>query len=129
MTEAARPKKLVPPSAAPADETPDFTPDHGPETPAENLTGEINEPVVLEVTDVLDLHEFRPREVAEIVKTYLEEARKKGFSTVRIIHGKGIGTQREIVRSVLDKTSFVASFEDAPVQAGGWGATIAWLSD
>jgi dsDNA-specific endonuclease/ATPase MutS2 len=86
-----------------------------------------SQPVRLEVTDVLDLHSFAPREVKAVVETYLEEARIKGFSTVRIIHGKGIGTQREMVRAVLSRTAFVASFQDAPAEAGGWGATVVWF--
>ena len=52
---------------------------------------------------------------------------KKGFSIVRIIHGKGIGVQREIVRKVLAETSFVESFKDAPEFSGSWGSTVAKL--
>ena len=96
-------------------------------TEQRSATGASQEPIPLEVTDVLDLHTFVPREVKVVVETYLEEARARGFSTVRIIHGKGTGTQREIVRAVLSRTSFVTSFEDAPAEAGGWGATVAWL--
>jgi len=85
-------------------------------------------PVFLEVTDVLDLHTFAPREVKAVVQTYLEEARAKGFSTVRIIHGKGMGAQRALVHAVLSRTPFVASYQDAPAGAGGWGATVAWFT-
>ena len=85
------------------------------------------EPIPLEVTDVLDLHTFAPRQVEAVVRTYLEEARTKGFATVRIIHGKGIGVQRALVRTVLSKTSFVGSYQDAPAEAGGWGATVVWF--
>jgi dsDNA-specific endonuclease/ATPase MutS2 len=84
-------------------------------------------PVALQITDVLDLHVFAPRDVSEVVRTYLDEARAKGFATVRIIHGKGIGTQRTIVQSILDKTPFVASYQGAPAEAGGWGATVVWF--
>jgi dsDNA-specific endonuclease/ATPase MutS2 len=87
------------------------------------------EPVPLEITDILDLHTFRPSEIADAVGTYLEEARRRGFATVRIIHGKGIGVQRERVRSVLGRTPFVVQFQDAPMEAGSWGATIAWLKN
>ncbi|HEY7680205.1 MAG TPA: Smr/MutS family protein [Terriglobia bacterium] len=89
--------------------------------------GDERTPFVLEVNDVLDLHAFAPKEVPEAVETYLEEARRKGFSIVRIIHGKGIGVQRERVRSVLSRTPFVARFREAPIEAGGWGATLVWL--
>jgi len=54
-------------------------------------------------------------------------AREKGFGVVRIIHGKGIGVQKKIVRSVLAETNFVKKFVDAPAEAGGWGATVAHL--
>jgi dsDNA-specific endonuclease/ATPase MutS2 len=85
------------------------------------------EPVRIPVTDVFDLHTVPPRDVVPIVEEYLEEARRLGFKALRIIHGRGIGVQRETVRSLLAKTPFVESFSDAPLEAGGWGATIVTL--
>lgn len=82
------------------------------------------EPVEIEITDSLDLHSFRPREIRAVVEAYLPEAHKKGFTTVRIIHGKGVGVQREIVRKVLSETDFVRKFKNAPEFSGSWGATI-----
>jgi dsDNA-specific endonuclease/ATPase MutS2 len=82
------------------------------------------EPIEIEITDVFDLHTIRPREVKLVVEEYLHQAREKGFRNVRIIHGKGIGVQREMVRSILAKTSFVVDWTDAPPEAGGLGATI-----
>jgi DNA-nicking Smr family endonuclease len=82
------------------------------------------DPVEIEITDVFDLHTIRPTEVKAVVKEYLLQAHEKGFRSVRIIHGKGIGVQREIVRSILTETTFVADWTDAPGDAGGWGATI-----
>ncbi|HEU4595578.1 MAG TPA: Smr/MutS family protein [Pyrinomonadaceae bacterium] len=82
------------------------------------------EPVSLEITDVFDLHSVPPREVRAVVEEYLFQARAKGFSQVRIIHGKGVGVQREVVRAVLSRTPFVEHFSDAPPEAGGWGATV-----
>jgi dsDNA-specific endonuclease/ATPase MutS2 len=61
------------------------------------------------------------------VEEYLVEAQRLGYQALRIIHGRGIGVQREIVRSVLSQTPFVAEFHDAPAEAGGWGATVATL--
>lgn len=88
----------------------------------------MDEPVEIEITDSIDLHSFRPEEVKAVVVAYLEEARKKGFKVVRIIHGKGIGVQREIVRKVLADTDFVRSFKNADeFSGGGSGATIAKL--
>lgn len=85
------------------------------------------EPVRIPITDVFDLHTVPVRDVAAIVEEYLEEARRMGFPALRIIHGRGIGVQREIVRSILARTPFVESFGDAPAEAGGWGATIVTL--
>ena len=82
------------------------------------------EPVVIEITDVFDLHTIPPREVKAVVEEYLTEAHALGFPVVRIIHGKGVGVQREIVRGVLARTSFVYDWTDAPPDAGGLGATI-----
>lgn len=85
------------------------------------------ETIDLEITDSLDLHAFSPKDVKAVTIAYLEEARKKGFRVVRLIHGKGIGVQREIVRSVLAETSFVTKFRSGDEFSGGWGATIAEL--
>jgi hypothetical protein len=86
------------------------------------------EPVQLELTDVFDLHSIPPRDVERVVVEYLSEAHSVGFRTIRIIHGKGIGVQRELVRRILSRSDFVLSFSDAPPDAGDWGATIAHLS-
>jgi dsDNA-specific endonuclease/ATPase MutS2 len=86
-----------------------------------------NEPFAIPITDVLDLHAFQPRDVKAAVEAYLEEARRLGLTVLRIIHGRGIGAQRELVRSVLACTDYVVDFRDAPPEAGGWGATIVTL--
>lgn len=88
------------------------------------------EPPVLEmeVTDVLDLHSFPPREVNALVKDYLDLAYDKGLRQLRIIHGKGTGTQRRMVRSILQKDPRVVAYGDPPGEAGGWGATCVTLS-
>jgi len=85
------------------------------------------DPVEIEITDSLDLHSFSPKDIRAVVEAYLAEAHKKGFPIVRIVHGKGVGIQREIVRKVLSETDFVRSFKNAPEFSGSWGATIAHL--
>ena len=85
------------------------------------------EPVEIEITDVFDLHTIPPRDVKAVVEEYLQLAQEKGFRVVRIIHGKGIGVQREMVRSILARTGFVIDWTDAPPDAGGLGATIVRL--
>lgn len=82
------------------------------------------EPVEIEITDVFDLHTIPPRDVKAVVEEYLWLVHEKGFNVVRIIHGKGIGVQREMVRSILARTPFVSDWTDAPPDAGGLGATI-----
>lgn len=81
------------------------------------------EVVELPIEDVLDLHSFRPREVADVVQEYLEAAYGRGLRQLRIIHGRGIGVQRRTVRALLERDSRVRAFGDAPPAAGGWGAT------
>ena len=86
-----------------------------------------DQPVSIPITDVFDLHSVPPRDVRGIVEEYLTEAHRLGFKGLRIIHGRGIGVQRETVRSVLAHTDFVLDYRDAPAEAGGWGATIVTL--
>lgn len=88
-----------------------------------------NKVVRIPVTDVIDLHAIAPRDVEAVVEEYLIEAKRLKLKALRIIHGKGIGVQREIVRRVLERTSFVQSFGQAPMEAGGWGATMVTLRD
>jgi dsDNA-specific endonuclease/ATPase MutS2 len=88
---------------------------------------EDDEPIRIPITDVFDLHTVPPRDVRAVVEEYLIEAHRMGYRALRIIHGRGIGAQREIVRSVLSRTPFVTEFRDAPAEAGGWGATIVTL--
>lgn len=85
--------------------------------------------VRIPVTDIIDLHTVAPRDVKSVVEEYLAEAHRLGFRALRIIHGRGIGAQRETVRRVLAQTPFVESFADAPAEAGGWGATVVTLRD
>lgn len=85
------------------------------------------EPVRIPITDVFDLHTVPPRDVAAILEAYLDEAHLAGLVALRIIHGRGIGVQREIVRGILARTSFVAAYGDAPPEAAGWGATVVTL--
>jgi len=74
----------------------------------------LEDPIRISITDVFDLHTVSPRDVEAVVEEYLEEAHRLGFKALRIIHGRGIGVQREIVRSMLTKHPDVSSFFDAP---------------
>jgi len=100
---------------------------------AEDESGQLdaNDPfpdiVVIEFQDVIDLHSIPPRQVRAVVEDYLQEAYRRAVHCVRIIHGRGIGVQREMVRSILSRTPYVVDFRDAPPEAGGWGATVVTL--
>jgi dsDNA-specific endonuclease/ATPase MutS2 len=87
------------------------------------------EPVELPITDVLDLHSFPPAEVPDLLRDYLDEAWNRGLRQLRIIHGRGTGTQRRTVRTLLSRDTRVVDFGDAPLEAGGWGATWVTLRD
>lgn len=82
-----------------------------------------DEPVLLPLEDSIDLHPFSPKDIPSVVEEYLEQCIQAGLPEVRIIHGRGVGVQRNIVRSLLEKNPGVDFFQDAPAEAGGWGAT------
>jgi len=84
--------------------------------------------VELPIDGELDLHTFHPREVGELVPDYLEECRRRGILTVRVVHGKGTGQLRRTVHAILEKLEGVESFTAAGGQKGGWGATVVTLS-
>ncbi len=84
---------------------------------------------VVEITDELDLHHFRPSDLKELIPDYLDEAVTRGFTTVRIIHGKGTGALRNVVREYLAGHPAVAKAQLAPPNEGGDGATVATLRE
>jgi len=85
------------------------------------------EPVELPIDGVLDLHNFRPGEVRDLVGDYLDACVDRGITAVRIIHGKGTGTLQRTVHALLERRTDVVSFGLAPAQSGGWGATLVTL--
>jgi len=97
------------------EEKPDRTDRTDPTDPTDSIE--------LPITDVLDLHSFRPAEVPDLVRDYLDAAYEQGLRHMRIIHGKGIGAQRQTVRTLLERDPRVEAFGDAPLEAGSWGAT------
>jgi DNA-nicking Smr family endonuclease len=91
------------------------------------VDGAPDEPVGVPIEDALDLHAFAPRDIPSVVSEYLEAAHARGFTEVRLIHGRGIGVQRAIVRSLLAQHPLVAAYAEAPPERGGWGATVVRL--
>jgi DNA-nicking Smr family endonuclease len=91
------------------------------------LSDEEPEPIELPITGELDLHAFAPADVPSVVEEYLNACRERGIHEVRIVHGRGKGVQRAVVRRLLARLPGVSSFREAPPEAGGWGATLVEL--
>jgi dsDNA-specific endonuclease/ATPase MutS2 len=110
----------------PLDDDPPDPPDPGAEAGPDDLAP-ADAPHVVPLEDHIDLHAFQPRDVPDVVREYLDAALARGFREVRLIHGRGIGVQRERVRAVLGRHPAVESFGDAPPERGHWGATVVRL--
>jgi DNA-nicking Smr family endonuclease len=106
---------------------PPLPPSEGTEPTDESGPFEPPDQIVVEITDVIDLHTFRPDEMRDVVRDYLDAAHERGLRQVRIIHGRGIGVQRRSVRSILAHDPRVVDFRDAPSEDGGPGATLVTL--
>jgi DNA mismatch repair protein MutS2 len=76
----------------------------------------------------LDVRGTRADDVLPRVEQYLSDAFLSGMPFVRIIHGKGTGTLRQIIRENLAGNPMVQSYESASVSDGGEGATLVKLA-
>ncbi len=85
------------------------------------------DPVEVPINGELDLHTFRPNEVREIVPEYIDACLERGIYSLRIIHGKGTGTLRELVHKKLRQNPHVLRFRLGDEQTGSWGATLVTL--
>jgi len=85
------------------------------------------DPIEYPIDGTLDLHHFRPNELGDLIPDYLEACIDKGIYQVRIVHGKGIGTLRTTVHTLLKRSPMVESFGLCDESGGGWGATWANL--
>lgn len=79
------------------------------------------------IEDILDLHTFKPKEVPDLLADYFYACIDAGIYSVRIVHGKGRGILKKRVQELLKKNPLVESYENAPLEAGGWGATLVEL--
>jgi DNA-nicking Smr family endonuclease len=87
------------------------------------------DPVEIPINGVLDLHTFSPKDLPDLLDDYLEACLERDIYDLRIIHGKGKGILRDRVRAILSRHAQVQSFSEAPLEAGGWGATVVRLKD
>ena len=85
------------------------------------------QPVEMPIEDFLDLHTFKPKDIPDLLVDYFEACINEGICSVRIVHGKGRGILKRRVQGLLKKNLMVKSFQDAPLEAGGWGATLVEL--
>ncbi len=85
------------------------------------------DPVEIPIEDVLDLHTFNPKEIPDLLEQYFAECIAVDILTVRVIHGKGTGVLKRRVQGILRRNPLVSSYRDAPIDAGGWGATLVEL--
>ena len=79
------------------------------------------------IEDILDLHTFKPDEVPDLLVDYFSACIDAGIYSIRIVHGKGRGILKKWVQGLLKKNPLVESYRNAPLQAGGWGATLVEL--
>lgn len=84
-------------------------------------------PVSIPITGELDLHTFRPAEIASLLQDYLTECQQRQILRVRIIHGKGTGTLRATVHAWIQRSPLVEHFASGDETSGGWGATLVTL--
>ncbi|MBI2369727.1 MAG: Smr/MutS family protein [Deltaproteobacteria bacterium] len=84
--------------------------------------------VTVPLEDSIDLHSFNPRDIPAVVEEYLDRCFRAGFREVRLIHGRGMGAQRQVVHKLLKRLPYVEGFTEAPAERGGWGATVVTLA-
>jgi len=85
------------------------------------------ETVEYPIDGTLDLHTFAPSEVKDLIPEYISACREKGIFQIRIVHGKGTGTLRRLVHSILDKHPAVLKYWHEGGSGGSWGATVVRL--
>ncbi|MCB9480421.1 MAG: Smr/MutS family protein [Desulfobacteraceae bacterium] len=89
----------------------------------------LNKPVSIEITNELDLHNFNPKEIEDLVEEYIYQCVKLDILEIRIIHGKGKGILKKKVQNILAKNPYVKNFKTASPTSGFWGATTAVLKN
>lgn len=121
---------MKPPGDSPDPRAPAPSDDSADERPSDLGTdaGDASdETISLPIDGTLDLHTFRPNEVRELLPDYISECLARQIYELRIIHGKGRGILRALVRKVLARDPRVAAVRNADESAGSFGATLVSL--
>jgi DNA mismatch repair protein MutS2 len=77
----------------------------------------------------LDLRGMRADDALDKLDAYLPEAYASGMPFVRIIHGKGTGRLRVVIREALRDSAYVSTYEEGGDKEGGEGVTVAHLNE
>ncbi len=72
----------------------------------------------------LDMRGQRADDALDMLDRYIDQAYIGGMPFVRVIHGKGTGRLREVVREALQNNPYVKSFEEGKAKEGGAGVTV-----
>jgi DNA-nicking Smr family endonuclease len=93
----------------------------------DSISTDTEEPISIPIDGVLDLHTFSPKDLPGLLEDYIAACLEQDILDLRIIHGKGKGILRDSVIAILKRHAHVESFSQAPLEAGGWGATTVRL--
>jgi len=88
----------------------------------QSFSDDLNEKVA-QFRLTIDVRGKRAEESIELISRYLDDAMLLSMKDVSILHGKGNGILRRVIREYLSRQKSVASFEDAAAEAGGSGIT------
>ncbi|MEI6062869.1 MAG: Smr/MutS family protein, partial [Bacteroidota bacterium] len=75
----------------------------------------------------IDVRGMRADETESLIQRYIDEAIMLHVSEVSILHGKGNGVLRSIIRNYLSGVPEVKTFSDASLETGGSGITLVTL--
>jgi DNA mismatch repair protein MutS2 len=75
----------------------------------------------------IDVRGKRAEETETLIQRYIDEAVMLRVPEISILHGKGNGVLRSVIRTYLSGVHEVQNFEDAPLESGGSGITIVTL--
>ena len=75
----------------------------------------------------IDVRGKRAEETETLIQRYIDEAVMLRVPEISILHGKGNGVLRSVIRNYLSGVHEVKNFSDAPLESGGSGITIVTL--